>query len=161
MDQLNTHDIRLGQIYFHLTLLIRYFVLTDKVLGDPGDKMTNYTAFFPGWINAISLISTASILPYSSPLKPPFKQDQLDIFRWEGGSILSLAYPVIYLGCNILGVRFPLGGLNCTPRPAQPILLYTQAATYLGFNTFLDWVWIVWLYSWIAFVWHDFTDWEQ
>ena len=60
---LNTHDIRLGQIYFHLTLLIRYFVLTDEVLGDPGDKMANYTDFFPGWINALSFLSTASILP--------------------------------------------------------------------------------------------------
>ena len=30
----NTHDIRLGRIYFHSTILIRYFVLTDEVSGD-------------------------------------------------------------------------------------------------------------------------------
>ncbi|XP_023323797.1 uncharacterized protein LOC111697894 [Eurytemora carolleeae] len=41
----------------------RYFLLTAEVLEDPRDKMADDTAFFPGWINAVSLLSPASILP--------------------------------------------------------------------------------------------------
>ena len=57
---LNTQDIRLRRIYFRSTLLIRYFVRTDKVLWD---KMADNTAFVPNQINAVSLLSPASILP--------------------------------------------------------------------------------------------------
>ena len=55
---LNTHNIRLRQIYFHLTLLIRYFVRIGLE-----HKMADNTAFYLGSRNAILLLSPASILP--------------------------------------------------------------------------------------------------
>ena len=57
---LNPHRIRLSRIYFHLALMIKYFVRTGLVMGH---KMADKTAFFLGSRNAIILVSPASILP--------------------------------------------------------------------------------------------------
>ena len=45
---LNTHDIRLGQKYFHSTLLLRYlFELTAKSWGIPGIRWPTILLSFP------------------------------------------------------------------------------------------------------------------
>ena len=103
-----------------------------RVLGKTRHKMADETAFFASWINTFSLLSSASILPLLS-FKPLFKRGRLDISRWERGF-------------NTL---------------CPPSLLWTKAASILRFDTPLGWIWIVWLYSWIAFVRHYFSNWKQ
>ena len=51
---INIHDIRQGRIYFHLTLLIRCFVLTDSPMKLQG-KDRRRSAFSAGKINAFRL----------------------------------------------------------------------------------------------------------
>ena len=58
---LNKHNIRLPRIYFHLNLLIEYFTRTAGLV--LGHKIANDTAFYLGYINAVSFYSPALSLP--------------------------------------------------------------------------------------------------
>jgi len=60
---LNTHDIRLGRIYFHSTLFIRFFGLNAESLGTLGIIDGRQSSFFAGKIDAVSLPFPPSILP--------------------------------------------------------------------------------------------------
>ena len=58
---LNKHNICLQRKYFHFTLLIQYFASTVGLV--LGHKIANDTAFYLGYINAVSFYSPALILP--------------------------------------------------------------------------------------------------
>ena len=58
---LNKHNIRLPRIYLNLTLLIQYFTRTAGLV--LGHKIANDTAFYLGYINAVSFYSPALSLP--------------------------------------------------------------------------------------------------
>ena len=62
---LKAHNICQRQIYFHLTLLIRYFMRTDLVLGH---KMADETAFYLSSSKSIIFCSPALLLPCLGPL---------------------------------------------------------------------------------------------
>ena len=76
---LNRLDIYLRQIYFRLTLLIKYFVRIGLVLGH---MMADETAFYLGSRNS----HYTSFSSKDPPLAPPFKRNLLDLYQIRKGS---------------------------------------------------------------------------
>ena len=123
-----------GWIYFHSTLLIRYFVVTAKSCGILGIR----------WLT-ILLSSPALYLPFYSFLQHRFYpccllnwplnrtnliSCQPSLLCIKAANILGVQYPfgldldclALFLDCNCLALFLCLGAMNCT-------ILYTHFRT--------------------------------
>ena len=116
---LNIHNIRLVQVYFHSTLLIRGFVLTNSPLELWGQDRRQ-SAFSAGKINAVRLaIQIRKRLQYPCPSTLSLLLSPASILALRGRRVVSQIRE---------GVQYPC--------PSDTVR-YLRLQTYPKFNTLL------------------------
>ena len=133
---LNTHDIRLGRIYFHSTLLIRWFILSGESWGTPGIRWPAICVLY--WQDNCRFTPFSSIDLYPScPLNRSLNGTNLPCYLFKAANILKVPYSFgLNLDCLALFLFLRLHLLDIiSPTGSNELIRY---CVYIWIN--LGWV---------------------